>query len=430
MNEAGAGGGVRLRSWLRALRYAALSDLRNPGLRLLGALGFIAAGGYAWTQGPTAGSTGVLLATWLGRTYGVACCLWFAYAAIRDLDPKLGAALRSKPMDGAAWVTLRWLAGLAVWLTLMAAGFLGAALGQLLPSGLASVASHALAFFRAALLLCIIGSLSFAASRLFRSPLGGIIVMFAWFCTIAGLQYIPAYMRPEYQQNRVFFLPAAASLVALTGLIVERFRRGELRRPFPPVVGVLILATLATAGAGWASRATPGYLSESEVIWDGIAQQHILVGDRTPGFWLPDGKGGRVDTASHHGKILLIFIFAADDPESARTLPALDRVAREFRNQGVQPIGVCLSLDQGDGAALSLTGGYSFPIGSDITAVKTSAPPDSAVASAYDVDLLPHLIVTDRRRRVKQILKNPLYTADDLRRIVQEELAGTPVPGG
>ena len=45
-----------------------------------------------------------------------------------------------------------------------------------------------------------------------------------------------------------------------------------------------------------------------------------------PGFWLPDGKGGIVRTAAYPGKILLVYLFAADDLDAARTLPVLEAV--------------------------------------------------------------------------------------------------------
>src|SRR5690348_104468 len=103
------------------------AELRNSGLRLLGIVGAVAAGVFAWNTGDVAGSTAIVLALWLGRAFGVAACLWLAYAAMRDLDEKTGAIFRSKPFDGASWVFARCLTGLCLWLGLMGAAFLAAA---------------------------------------------------------------------------------------------------------------------------------------------------------------------------------------------------------------------------------------------------------------------------------------------------------------
>jgi hypothetical protein len=128
-----------------------------------------------------------------------------------------------------------------------------------------------------------------------------------------------------------------------------------------------------------------------------------------------------VRTADHRGKVLLIYLFAADDMEAARTLPALEAVARQFEE--VQPIGVCISTDHGDGWVLSRAGGYSFPIGIEVTATRVSGSPSSAVASAYDVDILPTLAVTDRYSRVRRVATDSSYDVSDLTRMVQERLA-------
>ena len=407
----------------RLIRLGAVAELRNPGMRVMGIAAAIGAGAYACNMGSIAGSTAVVLAAWLGRAFGAGACLWFAYSALRDQNERSGATLRSKPVDGGYWVLVNWLSGLGVWLSLVALCFLAAALAQMPAAGPTSLLAHAWGFGRAALTVVIVGTLSFALSRMMRSPLGGIIILFAWFCTMGGLQFVPAYLRPDYAQNRALFLPVAAVVLCVAALLVERFRRGELRRPLFPVVTILVLALAAAAGGAHAYSATPRLYHDIPTIWGRIADQHIQVGHRVPGFWLPDGRGGTVRTASYPGKVLLIYIFAADDMDAARALPALERIRREFGERGVQPIGVTLSPDHGDGVALARTGGYGFPIGSDITTVKASVPPETAVAAAYNIQLLPMLVVTDRAHRVHSVLNEPSLDVDRLRQIVNERIA-------
>ena len=410
----------------RLVRLGVVAQFRNPGMRVLAIAAALGAGAYAWSMGNVAASTGVVLAAWLGRAFGAAACLWFAYNAIRDQNERSGATLRSKPVDGAYWVLINLISGLAVWLSMLAFCFLAAALAQLPAAGLTSVVTHAWAFGRAALTVIIVGTLSFALSRAMRSPLGGILILFAWFCAMGGLQFVPSYLRPDYAQNRVLFLAVAAVMICLAALFIERFRRGELRRPLAPLAVILVFSLAAAAGAVQAYSAVPPLFDEVPTVWGRIANQHIQPGNRAPGFWLPDGRGGVVRTADFPGKILLIYIFAPDDMDAARTLPALEQIHKEFGAKGVQPIGVCLSPDHGDGVALARTGGYHFPIGSDLTTLKSTVPLETAVATAYDIQLMPTLVVTDRRWRVHDILSEPSTDAERLRQLVNERLSQEP----
>src|SRR5687768_16598427 len=97
-----------LRRFARLVRLGASAELRSTGLRLVGLLGAAVAAAYASSQGNVPASTAVALAALLARVFGIGACLWFAYAAVRDQDEKLGAALRSKPVDGALWVLVTW----------------------------------------------------------------------------------------------------------------------------------------------------------------------------------------------------------------------------------------------------------------------------------------------------------------------------------
>jgi hypothetical protein len=417
---------MKMPSWLqrnlRLVWLGVLAELRNPAIRLFGILGAAGVAVYAWNQGALAPSLSVVLTEWIGRGYGVAACLWFAYAAIRDLKDHHGAVLRSKPVDGGAWVLVNWASGLCVWLVLLALAFLGAMAAQLPAAGTASVMSHGLGFLRAALVVGAMGTVSFALSRMMRSPLGGILVMFAWFCAMAGLQFIPTYLLPDFSQNVPVFVALGAGLLCVAGFLVERFRRGELRRPAPALGALLLLTSLVGVTAARAYTAAPAMDGYVPTVWDQIARQYVEVGGRLPGFWLPDGKGGMVRTYDHRGKILLLYIFAADDMDSARTLPALEAIAREYDDRGVQPIGVCLSPDHGDGWSLIRGGGYRFPIGIDVSTLKTSAPPQSAVARAYNASTLPMLVVADRQRRVRHAISKSSYEDVDLRMHVEELL--------
>jgi hypothetical protein len=366
----------------------------------------------------------VALTAWAGRAFAVAACLWFGTGALRDQNAQLGAVLRSKPVDGARWVLVTWGTGVGLWLLLLACVFVGAMLGQLPASGLTSVAAHGLAFLRASLIMVPLATLGFALSRITRSPLGATVIVLAFLCVLGGLQFMPQFLRPDYTQNLVLYVGAAAAALALAGFLVERARRGELRRPVAPAIGLAACLAVAGAGAAGAHRAAQPVADGG--VADLMNSQHLEPGRQIPGFWLPDGRGGTVRSADYAGKILLLYLFTPQDGEAARTLPALDAVGREFAAQGVQPLGLCFAQDRGEGTALALTGGLGFPLGIDSTTIKTSTPPDGGLLGAFNVKALPVLIVTDRRRQARTILEEPSYTPERLRVLVTERLAEEP----
>src|SRR5678815_1683327 len=136
---------LELRRSARLTWLGIAAGLRTPGLRLVAFLGAVAAGLLAWNASDVPGSIGVLLAAWLGRIYGVAAALWFAYAAIRDLGDG-GATLRAKPVDGATWVGISWATGMGIWLAQLGIAFLAAALVLLPVAGMTAVVGQALGF--------------------------------------------------------------------------------------------------------------------------------------------------------------------------------------------------------------------------------------------------------------------------------------------
>ena len=409
---------------LRLVKLGVMGELRNPAFRLLAVVFAVGAAIYAWNQGPLAGNTGLFFSMWAGRVFAVAACLWFATGAIRDQNAQLGAVLRSKPIDGARWVMIIWATGIGLWLVLMGALFLGAALGQLVPAGFNSLLAHGIGFVRAALVMVPIATLGFGLSRLSRSPLGAAVVVLALLCVLAGLQFVPQFLRPDYTQNLALFAGAGLVLLALAALLVERWRRGELRKPLLPAVGVAAALLLATGGAALAFRAAQP--PKDGTVEDMISRQYLEKGKRIPGFWLPDGRGNIVRTADHAGKILFIYLFGGDDLEAARSLQALDVLQRENRNRGVQVLGVCFSTDRGDGAALAWSSGLSFPVGTDPTALRTATGAEGSVATAYAVQALPVLVVTDRRRRAQEVLIDPSYDVDRLRALLNQRLSEEP----
>lgn len=405
----------------RLIRLSLTADLRNPALRLLAVTGAVGAGIFGYEADGSAASTAIALATWLGRAYGIAACLSLGYAAVRDQNEQLGGVLRSKPVDGAFWVLVNWGSGIALWLTLLLFPFAGAAIGQFLRQGPVSLVAEAIGYGRAGQVVLFAGTLGYALSRMMRSPLGGLIILLAWFCALVGFGLIPTYLQPDYTQNGGLYLSVAATMLAAAGLVVERFRRGELRQVVAPLSVVALLLAVTAASAARVYQLAPKPDQDIPSVWTQISAQHLELGRRVPGFRLPDGKGGHLGTASYHGQVQLIYLFAGSDPEAGRMLLILDDLRRRYADRGVQPLGVCISSNHGDGWALAQAGGLGFPVGSDLSTISTERS-GSAVLTAYDVDTLPLLVVTDRRRIVREIIRQPHADPADLVRLIEYHL--------
>jgi hypothetical protein len=195
----------------RLIRLGLSAELRNPAIRLLAFGGLLAAAVFAWKTEGSPASTSIALSAWLGRAYGIGACLWFGYAAVRDQNEQLGGVLRSKPVDGAFWVFVNWATGIALWLLLALCPFIGAAVGQAPHQGPVAFLAESVGFLRAGQVVLFAGTLSYALSRMMRSPLGGLIILLAWFCAMVGFGMIPGYLQPDYTQNGPMYLSAGAA---------------------------------------------------------------------------------------------------------------------------------------------------------------------------------------------------------------------------
>lgn len=384
---------------LRLLQLGILAEMRNPAIRTIMLIAAVFGAAMGWVAGPGAGPAAVALTALLARAVGLAATLHLAYGANRDLSETGGAAYRSKPMNGAYWVLHRCLAGVCTWLAVLALAFGAAALLALFRGGPAAIPAYLLGFVRAALVVAPLAAAGFAMARMMRSPLGGIIIAFFWFSAIAGGQFIPVFLQPEYAQNNLLIWGAALLLLAIAALWVERLRRGEFRSAVPAVAGALVALLLFAAGASVALAREPDRLMRFGTVEDLMSLQYARRGAEMPGFWLHDGKGGLVRTRDHAGKILMVYIFDARSSSSAAALTALEKIARKHGPQGVQPIAIAISPDHGDGPALAWTGGHTFPIAYD-RAVMRLSPPSSSIVDAFDIQELPLLVVTNRRRRI------------------------------
>jgi hypothetical protein len=417
--------GVWLQRSARLLWIGVRTELRSRPLRIAAAATGVVTAGLVLLAGALPGSLGLLLTAVLGRLYAFFACLWLGRWVAAAERSGRREFLAARPVDGADTFLIAWATGLSLWLALLAVPFLLAALLQLPGAGLAAPGTYLAGYFRAAAIVALLGTFSFALSWLLRSPMGAVATVLFWFPSLLGVPGLPDWLRPETTRA---FLPLAAlagMLLVTAGWFVERRRRGELRRPLGPALALGALAVAVVAGGVQASRPPAPMFQVDRALADRIRGQQLVVRQRAPGFWLPDGKGGVVETSAQPGKILLICLFDPQEPETVQHLALLERLHREYGARGVLPIGVCISDDPNDAAVLA-HGGYHFPIGWDRLESAPGRPVHSAVADAYGADSLPLLCVTDRRRRVFSVLPDPSPDLRALRSLVEKHLKWEP----
>lgn len=124
----------------------------------------------------------------------------------------------------------------------------------------------------------------------------------------------------------------------------------------------------------------------------------VSSGDRAPGFVLPaidsDGRlvPNAVDSRALQGKVVLLDFWATWCKPCRRSLPALDRVYKRYRDDGLQVISINTDDPQA-GRAMFDSMGISLPLYFD----------DGVVAGRFQVSSIPHLVVLDEHGTIRHV---------------------------
>jgi hypothetical protein len=405
------------------LRLGLLAELRRPVVRLALIAGAVFGAVTGGLNFGSAGATAIWLSGVLTPLLGVAACLWQGSYACRD--HRTGrSVLGARPVDGAYLTAMLWATGTCLWLIGTVPAFLAAAVVQTPFAPLVAGPAHLAALARTAFVVASLGTLAFAVSRVLRSSVGGALVVVGWGLLRTGAGPLGAF-QPDSSQNALWFGLLALLALSGTALLVERRRRGELRRVAAPagIVAALLVSTVAGAAqTGW--RAEDPLQQQ---LRERMGGQSLRVLEAVPGFWLPDGRGGTVRTADYSGKALLIYLFEPGDLAACRALSALNRARKEYGAGEVQPLGVCVTRSRADAWTLTTLGGAGFPIGVDLAEASSGlGAVTSPLLRAYHPSALPLLVVTDRRHRARELIQGVPPEPATLRRIIAERLAEEP----
>jgi peroxiredoxin len=119
----------------------------------------------------------------------------------------------------------------------------------------------------------------------------------------------------------------------------------------------------------------------------------VNMGDRAPGFTLPQLPSGRLSLSQFKGQVVVLNFWATWCAPCVMEAPSLEQFATDMKSQGVTVIGV--SVDE-DGQALNkFVQSYhvSYPVARD---------PKAALANRYGTYKLPETYIIGRDGRVAE----------------------------
>jgi hypothetical protein len=403
--------------------------LRGMGIRLTALFAAI----LGWSVGNAGGSGAGLSALAVGDTactYLVFLAVFrLALTAVRDTAVGSAAVVWSKPQPTERLLMARFLGAFGQVLILLAAMFAGAALSRLAHSGTAAgMEAYGFQFVRAALVLGFASAAAYSLTLLADTPLAGALVGLYWIVSMAGQEFLAKAYYPYYTQNLTAFALAGVFLIALAARFHRRGRRGDA----PPALWCRLVPPLALAAAAWAAwvGVRDGHdpmMRESPLMAE-VGRQDASMRYVAPGFLLPDQTGRQVSLADTPGRVFLIALLDPHTEEGALLLGRLRGIHEAYGRLGVLPVAVCVSNDMGAAATLARGEGATFPVLTDWGSHHAPKAVDaSPVAGAYRVTDMPFVAVTDRRRRIRDMVEGiSTYDGPRLKQAVLERLTEEP----
>jgi ABC-type transport system involved in multi-copper enzyme maturation permease subunit len=410
--------GFEARSALRATAFRSAAVAAFLVGLAVGAQEGHGAGPSAWAAGE---------ASW--HIFGFIVVVWMSMAAVADQALRTDVLLYTKPQPTERIVAAKFMAILMQILLANAALFVGAACAHYASHGsLAGLWAYALRYWAASGALLFLGAAAYALALLTGTPLAGSGVGLFLALALAGRSFLAKAYIPAYTQNVPTYMALGLACIGIACWFYRTGRRGKTRVAwYAPALTILGLG-LAIANLKVQLAHTHDPLSGEQPALDLMEAQNIVPDNPAPGFLLPDQYGRPTQLSAFAGRILVIALWSPADPDTVAVLDRLQQIARRYGAQGVQPIAICLSEDVGAVATFAQGEMLSYPMVEDWG---THHAPDimdsSPLANAYQVTVLPKVVVTDRRRRIKAVLTGLDVTAGTmLEEAVKARLSADP----
>lgn len=410
--------------WLE-LRMGMRTGLFRAVCLILVVLGWSVGGVGGHGVGMSAYSTGDTACLYLG----VVVALWMALGAVRDTGMRTGTLIFTKPQPPERISLARFLGLYGQVLLFLLALFIGAILGRwFFASSLNGFPAYFLQYVRASGVLLYVACFSYSLALLSESPVGGAIVALYWIVVSAGREFLAKAYFPWYSQNTPAYILFGLGILGFSLWFSRRRMRGDrpaslwlrLASPITFLFGAWVLWTVVRDGNDPMAIENPG-LSR-------MSNQNMVEYERAPGFLLPDQNGKLTRLSQFPGKILIVALWSPKDPDSTLLLQRLNDLHHKFGAQGVLPVAICLSEDSAAAPTFAQGEQLSFPNVYDWGTHNSPRQMEaSPLAIAYRAEHLPFLVVTDRRHRVRKILKGlNAYEGSELQDAVSQRLADEP----
>ena len=190
---------------------------------------------------------------------------------------------------------------------------------------------------------------------------------------------------------------------------------GKRRLPFGrrsaviAAVAVPVLAFLAILA--WASF-TSGPARGGLAVNDNIVELDAS-GEAAPEFSLDLMGGGNISSRELQGRVVMLDFWASWCPPCREEAPVLAEVYEEYRERGVEFVGVNLWDNAGDAELFLQQQSHEYPNGVD---------DGGKIAISYGVRGIPEKFFIDKQGRIARKFSGPM-TADRLRLILESLLA-------
>ena len=140
------------------------------------------------------------------------------------------------------------------------------------------------------------------------------------------------------------------------------------------------------------------------VIYDGIRDKVIGVGDTAPEFTITTDKGRTVSVSDFGGKLLVLNFWATWCPPCVQEMPALDQFQKSLAEKGVVVVGISVDKDEKVYKAFLDKANVSF---------HTARDPQAKINADYGTFKYPETYVIDRRGKVLRKFIGPENWTDE-----------------
>ncbi len=394
---------------IAALKYEWRMSTRSVAFRIMFAGSFVygCISGRSGNFGNGAGSAAYQAGQVGWQLISLVAIVWLSMLATRETSARTRAVIFTKPQLSENLCAIKFVGGFLQMMVVLLASFVGSMLFRVVAgTPVSTLVAYLPQFERAAVVILFTSALSYTMALLSDSVVAGCITGLYLVLTMAGKAYLAKYFNPAAIQNAGIYIGLSITLILLAMRIYNRRRRGNDR--ISPWISSMTVVAISFTIWQFANSIITGHDSHTHLNpqLSLMQSQDTDIGLRAAGYTLPDQNGFNANLSRYSGNIMVIALWSPDDPDSAELLQHLKALQISNADKGVQVLSICLSDDNSAAATFAVGEQLNFPVVTDwgTTAVQEKMSM-SPMASAYRVSSLPAVAVTDRRRRVTDIVR-------------------------